>query len=94
MFLIAAISLPLILTSFSLLDSSFCPIELIENSESENGEEQESEEKESKENSEEYAFINQSGFGLLTLKDSSGTNVVALLAQACLEVVIPPPEQI
>lgn len=93
-FLIAVISLPLILTSFSLIDASFCPIELVESSESENGEEQESEEKESKESSEEYAFIYHNGFRFLRLNDSLGINVAGQLAQACLEVVIPPPEQI
>ena len=88
------ISLPLILTSFSLIDASFCPIELVESSESENGEEQESEEKESKESSEEYAFIYHNGFPFLSLNESSGTSVAGHLAQACLEVVTPPPEQI
>lgn len=92
-FLIALISLPIVVSSITLADSTFCPLELAENGESEPGEEGESEEKEAKENSEKYTFAYQNGWSSLDVSALEFTKHTGLTSHDCLDVVTPPPQK-
>ena len=92
LFLTALISLPIVVSSIVLIDSSFYPVELVENGESEPGEEGESEKKEAKDNSEKYTFVYQNRWGSLDVSALKFTKHSGLTSHDCLEVVTPPPE--
>ena len=92
LFLTALISLPIVVSSIVLVDSSFCPVELAENGESEPGEEGESEEKEAKDNSEKYTFAYQNRWSSLDVSVLKFTKHAGLTSYEWLEVVTPPPE--
>ena len=88
----ALISLPIVVSSIALADSSFYPLELAENGEPEPGEEGESEEKETKENSEKYTFAYQNGWSSLDVSALEFTKHTGLASHDFLDVVTPPPE--
>ena len=88
----ALISLPIVVNSIVLIDSSFYPVELAENGESESGEEGESEKKEAKDNSEKYTFVHQNRWSSLDVLALKFTKHAGLTSHDCLEIVTPPPE--